>query len=405
MSTERPLASLIVELPKSRLPAGAAEDNGAHPFFCSSPTIAKVNEAIVEGEAVMMGTGGEATAHFGRGSFSYSTDTWAVHSRTPDLDNEYLWRWLQRRLPMIDYRYFQGTGLRHLQKADVRAMQIELPSIDVQHSVTTALGQLDAAVRGSQAAVAKLHALRAGLMTDVLTRGVDGTGALREPSSDSFKDTPIGRLPNDWEARPVEKLLAAVPNAMRSGPFGSALLKKELRDRGHPLLGIDNVHVEQFVHHYTRFVDDAKFAELQRYAVRPGDIMITIMGTVGRCCVVPDDVGRALSSKHVWTITLDPEKYSPWVACWQVNHAPWVLQQFRRDAQGGVMSAIRSETLRRLLLPVPPRDQLARIEEVLLTANRAIAAEERRLAKWIAIRQGALVDLVDGQMTRLETGS
>jgi type I restriction enzyme S subunit len=44
---------------------------------------------------------------------------------------------------------------------------------------------------------------------------------------------------------------------MRSGPFGSALLKSELAENGSPLLGIDNVFVERFVTNFSRFVDDA----------------------------------------------------------------------------------------------------------------------------------------------------
>ncbi len=83
--------------------------------------------------------------------------------------------------------------------------------------------------------------------------------------------------------------------------------------------------------------------------------MITIMGTVGRCCLVPTNIGKALSSKHVWTLTFDKSLYSPYLACLQFNYAPWVLTHLKRDEQGGIMSAIRSETLSSLLLPVPPR--------------------------------------------------
>jgi len=110
-------------------------------------------------------------------------------------------------------------------------------------------------------------------------------------------------------------LLGDIDPAMRSGPFGSALLKQELVEAGLPLLGIDNVHTERFVADYTRFVTPKKFAQLVvRYAVRPDDLMITIMGTVGRCCLVPEDIGQALSSKHTWTISLNQNTYSPYLA-------------------------------------------------------------------------------------------
>lgn len=89
----------------------------------------------------------------------------------------------------------------------------------------------------------------------------------------------------------IGDLPADVDSAMRSGPFGSALLKSELADSGVPLLGTDNVFPEESVPFHTRFVPWEKARQLRRYRVRPRDIMITIVGTVERCCVVPGNMG------------------------------------------------------------------------------------------------------------------
>ena len=159
--------------------------------------------------------------------------------------------------------------------------------------------------------------------------------------------------PPGWQVSSIEELLGHANPAMRSGPFGSALLASELVDEGVPLLGIDNVQPERFIANYDRFVTPSKAHELRRYQVFPRDLMITVMGTVGRCCIVPEVIGNALSSKHVVTVTLDPERYLPELACLQVNSSPWALGHFGRDAQGGIMSAIRSETLCSLQLPTP----------------------------------------------------
>jgi type I restriction enzyme S subunit len=262
------------------------------------------------------------------------------------------------------------------------------------------LDTVDEAVAKTETVITKLKQVRAGLLHDLLTRGLDEHGQLRDPIAhpEQFQDSPLGHLPREWAVLTIEALLARVPNALRSGPFGSALLKQELKESGIPLLGIDNVHIERFVADYTRFVDDDKFVELRRYAVRAGDVMITIMGTVGRCCVVPDSIGIALSSKHVWTITLDQSRYSPHVACWQMNFAPWVLRQFKRDEQGGVMTAIRSETLRQLLLPVLPLPEMQAIEKMLLQFNKRIGEEEALLSKLAALKSGLMSDLLTGRV-------
>lgn len=297
-------------------------------------------------------------------------------------------------------RLASGTTFLEISKSDFARIQTIQPQKPEQVRIGRVLDLIDAAIAKTEAVIAKLKQIRAGLVQDLLTRGLDENGQLRDPVAhpEEFKESPVGRIPAEWDVASIESLLARVPNAMRSGPFGSALLKQELKSSGIPLLGIDNVYSERFVGNFTRFVDEQKFQELRRYEVRPLDVMITIMGTVGRCCVVPKDTGQALSSKHVWTITFDQGRYSPPMACWQLNHAPWALRQLRRDEQGGVMTAIRSETLKRLLLPVPtPREQ-AVIQDVLSCTSHTMQSEETALSKLVDLKEGLTTDLLTGRI-------
>jgi type I restriction enzyme, S subunit len=303
-----------------------------------------------------------------------------------------------------DYIHARTTGMAESQVNFANDVllntEVCIPPLPDQSRIAAVLDTMDEAIAKTEAVIAKLKQVRAGLLHDLLTRGLDEHGQLRDPIAhpDEFQDSPLGRIPRDWDVLSLETLLARVPTALRSGPFGSALLKQELKESGIPLLGIDNVHVERFVAEYQRFVDDEKFMELKQYAVRPLDVMITIMGTVGRCCVVPESIGPALSSKHVWTITFDRQRYSPYLACWQMNYAPWVLKQLRRDEQGGVMTAIRSETLRNLLLPVPCPPEAHRIETLVHESSKQIVCEEKLLHKVLALKSGLMENLLTGQV-------
>jgi type I restriction enzyme S subunit len=289
-----------------------------------------------------------------------------------------------------------GTTLQNLSWSSYRNWIVQCPSKISQRRAADVLDTVDRKIALSQRLLDKLGSAKHGLLVELLTRGRSADGGMR--SGPEARSTVIGPLPEEWEVRPLSDLLGSTDPAMRSGPFGSALLKRELVESGIPLLGIDNVHVDRFDRDYKRFVTPSKARELARYRVFPDDVMITIMGTVGRACLVPHDIGHALSSKHVWTMTFDRTVYLPYLVMTQLNHAPWVRCQLRRDEQGGIMSAIRSETLRSVKLPVPPISEQERIAAVLHATDRRINAEAETLRQLVGLKRGLSADLTSGRV-------
>ncbi|WP_322994382.1 restriction endonuclease subunit S [Castellaniella sp.] len=278
-----------------------------------------------------------------------------------------------------------------------------LPTIgyERQRKIATILTGIDTVIEKTEALIAKYQQIKAGLMHDLFTRGVLPNGQLRplrEQAPDLYQETAIGWIPREWSVSTLEGLLASLPNNIRSGPFGSALLKHELVEDGIPFLGIDNIHTEHFEAEFRRFVSERKFVELAKYKVRPRDVVITIMGTVGRCCVIPDNLELALSSKHLWTMTFDPEKVIPELVCWQLNHASWAQAWFRRAMQGGIMDAIQSSTLKALLLPVPSIDEQSLIYEYYLKITTRIRQDSGQLTKLQKQKLGLMHDLLTGKV-------
>lgn len=186
---------------------------------------------------------------------------------------------------------------------------------------------------------------------------------------------------------------------MRSGPFGSALLKHELVDAGIPFLGIDNIHVERFLPEFSRFVTPQKFRELSRYRVLPDDVVITIMGTVGRCCVVPEGYGEMLSSKHLWTMTFDQARILPHLVCWQLCHAPWVSRYFKAKSQGGIMDAIQSSTLKQVRISTPPLPEQQRILQIYQESKAHLDEMYDVSAKLRLQKSGLMQDLLSGKVS------
>ncbi len=292
-----------------------------------------------------------------------------------------------------------SAGQQRVPASFLESFKVPVIAKPEQSKIAEILSTVDQAIEQTEALIAKQQRIKTGLMQDLLTRGIDENGNLRSEETHEFKDSPLGRIPVEWEVKEIQELLADVKPSMRSGPFGSALLKEELMESGIPFLGIDNVLPEEFVPFFKRFVAPKKARQLKKFRVRPRDVMITVMGTVGRCCMVPDDIGEALSSKHVWTLSFDEKAYFPYLACLQINHAPWVLNHFRKDMQGGIMEAIRSETLRSTPLPVPPLDEMREIESRLRAMSTGLGANHEVLRKLSRIKTALMQDLLTGKVS------
>lgn len=179
----------------------------------------------------------------------------------------------------------------------------------------------------------------------------------------------------------VDSVLARIPNAARTGPFGSQLLVSEFTESGIPVLGIDNVVSNAFTWGARRYISPEKYAELERYTVRPGDVMVTIMGTTGRVAVAPDDLPICISTKHLCTLSLDRDEMRPAYLWACLRWDPDVRRQTQRESKGAIMEGWNMGIVKSLQVSKPPMDVQLRFEALLaqveqLSRKAATSADE-----------------------------
>ncbi|MPW03722.1 restriction endonuclease subunit S [Limosilactobacillus fermentum] len=123
------LKDVIVENPKSKIKVGDVKNIGEVPFFTSGAEILSTNDSIVSGLNCYLNTGGNADVKYYYGDASYSTDTWCITARD---DMKYIFPFILDKIkPSMDKVFFQGTGLRHLQKNLLREYSLCIPDNDV----------------------------------------------------------------------------------------------------------------------------------------------------------------------------------------------------------------------------------------------------------------------------------
>ena len=75
-----------------------------------------------------------------------------------------------------------------------------------QRKIAEVISTVDQATEQAAALIAKQQRIKTGLMQDLLTRGIDENGNLRTEQTHKFKDSPLGRIPEEWEIVKVDDI-------------------------------------------------------------------------------------------------------------------------------------------------------------------------------------------------------
>ena len=274
-------------------------------------------------------------------------------------------------------------------------MEFALPSIAEQRAIADFLdretARIDALLAKKERLIALLQEKRSALISQAVTRGLDPSVPLKESGVEW-----LGKVPAHWEVR----RLKYVALSMIAGPFGSSLTKDLYTTAGYRVYGQEQVIPANFaIGGY--YVSPELFSAMKRYAVSPGDVLVSCVGTFGRVAVVPSDAEPGIINPRLIRLVPAKNVILPEYMGLLLGSS-LAFEQMERISRGGTMGVINLGLLAELLLPLPPlpeqsaiasflADQTARIDALLAKVCESIE-------RWREYRAALIAAAVTGKI-------
>jgi type I restriction enzyme S subunit len=222
-----------------------------------------------------------------------------------------------------------------------------------------------------EAALLELHRAR-------LRQAKAGKLRAAKVPANAFLEDPLPFIPDSWRTVSFDHLAVAHNNALKAGPFGSALKKEFYVEWGYKIYGQEQVIADDpFIGDY--YIDEKKFAELESCAVSTGDILISLVGTIGKILVLPEGIEPGIINPRVIKLSLDASLVYPMFVKVLIG-SPYAVDFFEENSHGGTMNILNLSILRALPLPLPPLSEQRRIVAKVEQLMALVDALETQLA-------------------------
>jgi len=176
-------------------------------------------------------------------------------------------------------------------------------------------------------------------------------------SKAKLKELP--KLPERWCWATVEELAAFEKNALKAGPFGSALKKSFYVPSGFKIYGQEQV-IREDPYYGDYYIDEKRYRQLKSCAVSPGDILISLVGTIGKVLILPKKIEPGIINPRLVKVSLAKGGATPEFLK-RYLESPISRTAMKAEAHGGTMDVLNLSILRSMPVPVAPLNEQTEI--------------------------------------------
>ncbi|HEY9151419.1 MAG TPA: restriction endonuclease subunit S [Anaerolineales bacterium] len=368
-------------------PAAIRVENSDIPIFGTSGFVGYASKPLFETEAIVVGRKGT----LGNPIFT-PNKFWAIDTTFAVVAKEKIdTKWLYYALLFHDLtKLNEATGVPSINRDRLYNIDITYFGYPEQRAIADILSTLDEAIAQSESLVQKYQSIKQGLMSDLLTRGVDENGELRpsyEESSELYRETSLGWLPKEWEV--VE--LRTFANVERGKFTPRPRNNPKYYNGKYPFIQTGEVAAAdgKRISSYTQTLNELGTKVSREFPKET--IVVTIAANIGETAIL--DIPMYVPDSLVG-IVVQPPNNVRFIEMFVRSKREY----FNAVAPQSAQKNINLSDLRPMLITKPELKEQNRIAEIYETIESALIDEEKNLAKLQLLKQGLMQDLLSGQV-------
>ena len=257
-----------------------------------------------------------------------------------------------------------------IKKSLFEKLHLPLPSTLEQQKIASILSTVDESIQKTDDIIAKTERLKKGLMQELLTRGIGHT---------EFKDTEIGKLPEEWKTSNLGEVSYLI---MGQSPPSKTYNRDMI---GLPFLQGRMDFGDMYPNPSVYCSKPIKIAE-------EGDVLVSVRAPVGDVNIATSKlcIGRGLAA-----IRPDKNQLDAKFIFYQLKHFSARLVDL---GSGSTFKAIRRNDLERFPTVLPPLSEQQKIAEILSTVDEKLETLKQEKAKLERMKQWFMEELLSGRI-------
>jgi len=284
-------------------------------------------------------------------------------------EQKYLFYWLYSSFAQTEIKNrITGSAQPGLSSSFIKNFFLPLPPLPEQRKIAEILETVDNIIEKTDKIIEKYKRIKQGLMQDLLTKGIDENGNIRNEKTHKFKDSPLGRIPEEWEV-------------VRLGEMGEIIYGERLNEYEYVEDGSSIVYGTTGI-----------IARTDKYIDVGEAIILPRKGSINNKFYVKEGQKFFVIDTAFYVKFTKTEVYVKYIYYFlhQVNF------ELLNEATG--IPSLNRENLKNILIPLPPLPEQQRIAEILSQIDKTIEKEEQYKEKLKRLKQGLMGDLLTGKV-------